>query len=101
LIVTRTMSSPPAVVDDPWAILTRRDSELATMEHPGFDVLHQLDLVAWSHRWRVQVELEETWQRRGIAPKIVYRTDGPLADHRHPRARRLTSGLDSVYSSGR
>jgi DNA-binding transcriptional LysR family regulator len=68
-----------AVVDDPWAILTRRDSELATMERPGFDALHQLDLVAWSHRWKVQVELEETWQRRGISPKIVYRTDDNLA----------------------
>jgi DNA-binding transcriptional LysR family regulator len=68
-----------AVVDDPWAILTRRDSELATLEHPGFDALHQLDLVAWSHQWRVQVELEETWQRRGISPKIVYRTDDNLA----------------------
>jgi DNA-binding transcriptional LysR family regulator len=68
-----------AVVDDPWAILTRRDSELATLEHPRFDALHQLDLVAWSHQWRVQVELEETWQRRGISPKIVYRTDDNLA----------------------
>jgi DNA-binding transcriptional LysR family regulator len=68
-----------AVVDDPWAILTRRDSELATLEHPGFDALHQLDLVAWSYQWRVQVELEETWQRRGISPKIVYRTDDNLA----------------------
>jgi DNA-binding transcriptional LysR family regulator len=68
-----------AVVDDPWAILTRRDSEIAAVEHPGFDVLHQLDLVAWSHRWSSQVELEETWQRRGISPKIVYRTDDNLA----------------------
>jgi DNA-binding transcriptional LysR family regulator len=49
------------------------------MEHPGFDVLHQLDLVAWSHHWNVQVELEEMWQRRGISPRIVYRTDDNLA----------------------
>jgi DNA-binding transcriptional LysR family regulator len=67
------------VVDDPWVILTRRDSDIATLDHPGFDVLHQLDLVAWSRRWGAQVELEETWQRRGIAPKIVYRTDDNLA----------------------
>ncbi|HEY1627783.1 MAG TPA: LysR family transcriptional regulator substrate-binding protein, partial [Streptosporangiaceae bacterium] len=68
-----------AVVDDPWVILTRRDSEIATLDHPGFDVLDQLDLVAWSRRWGAQVELEETWQRRGISPKIVYRTDDNLA----------------------
>src|ERR1700678_756154 len=67
------------VVDDPWVILTRRDSDIATLDHPGFDVLHQLDLVAWSRRWGAQVELEETWQRRGIAPKIVSRTDDNLA----------------------
>jgi DNA-binding transcriptional LysR family regulator len=38
-----------------------------------------LDLVAWSRRWSAQAELEETWQRRGISPKIVYRTDDNLA----------------------
>lgn len=67
------------VVDDPWVILTRRDSEFAGLENPGFDVLHQLDVVAWSRRWNAQVELEDSWQRRGIEPKIVYRTDDNLA----------------------
>jgi DNA-binding transcriptional LysR family regulator len=42
-------------------------------------VLDQLDLVAWTRRWRAQAELEDTWARRGIAPKIVYRTDDNLA----------------------
>jgi DNA-binding transcriptional LysR family regulator len=68
-----------SVIDDPWVILTRRDSEISTLEHPTFDVLHHLDLVAWSRRWRAQAELEEAWQRRGISPKIVYRTDDNLA----------------------
>ena len=67
------------VIDDPWAILTRRDSEIANLEHPGFDVLDHLDVVAWSRRWNAQVALEESWRRRGIAPKIVYRTDDNLA----------------------
>jgi DNA-binding transcriptional LysR family regulator len=67
------------VIDDPWVILTRRDSEIATLERPGFEVLDRLDLVAWSRRWNTQVQLEETWQRRGIAPRIVYRTDDNLA----------------------
>ena len=64
---------------DPWVILTRRDSAIANLEHPGFGVLDQLDLVAWTRRWRAQTELEDTWARRGIAPKIVYRTDDNLA----------------------
>src|ERR1700733_11460659 len=67
------------VIDDPWTILTRRDSEIANLEQPGFDVLHQLDVVAWTRQWSAQVELEETLQRRGIFPKFVYRTDDNLA----------------------
>jgi DNA-binding transcriptional LysR family regulator len=67
------------VIDDPWVILTRRDSEIATVDRPDFAVLDGLDLVAWSRRWNTQVQLEETWQRRGIAPRIVYRTDDNLA----------------------
>jgi DNA-binding transcriptional LysR family regulator len=68
-----------AVLADPWVILTRRDSAIAHLEHPGFGVLDQLDLVAWTRRWRAQTELEDTLARRGIAPKIVYRTDDNLA----------------------
>src|SRR5258706_2574263 len=66
------------LLDDPWVILTRRDSAIAELERPGFDVLDGLEVVAWSHRWRAQLELEEAWERRGVAPKIVYRThDNP------------------------
>jgi DNA-binding transcriptional LysR family regulator len=68
-----------AVLDDHWVILTRRDSVIANLERPGFGVLDQLDLVAWTRRWRPQAELEDGWARRGIAPKIVYRTDDNLA----------------------
>jgi DNA-binding transcriptional LysR family regulator len=68
-----------AVLDDPWVILTRRDGAIAGLEHAGFGVLDQLDVVAWTRRWPAQVELEDTWTRRGIAPKIVYRTDDNLA----------------------
>ena len=68
-----------AVLADPWVILTRRDSAIAGLDHPGFGVLDQRDLVAWTRRWRPQAELEDTWARRGIAPRIVYRTDDNLA----------------------
>src|SRR5579864_2965332 len=68
-----------SVLADPWVILTRRDSAIAGLEHAGLDVLDQLDLVAWTRRWRAQAELEDTWARRGLAPRIVYRTDDNLA----------------------
>src|SRR3984957_2733894 len=68
-----------AVLADPWVILTRRDSAIAGLEQAGFGVLDQLDLVAWTRRWRAQAELEGTWARRGLAPRIVYRTDDNLA----------------------
>src|ERR1700733_10205291 len=68
-----------AVLADPWVILTRRDSTIAGLEHPGLGVRDRRALVAWPRRWRGQAELEDTWARRGLAPKIVYRTDDNLA----------------------
>jgi DNA-binding transcriptional LysR family regulator len=68
-----------AVVEDSWVILTRRDSAIASLDRPEFTVLDQQDLVAWARRWRGQAALEDGWARRGIAPKIVYRTDDNLA----------------------
>jgi DNA-binding transcriptional LysR family regulator len=67
------------LLDDPWVILTRRDSELASAEEPTFDLLDGVDIVAWNRRWRTQVELEEAWRRRAIRPRVVYRTDDNLA----------------------
>jgi DNA-binding transcriptional LysR family regulator len=67
------------MLEDPWVILTRRDNAIAELHRPGFDVLDGADLVAWTHRWQGQRELEQAWARRGIAPKIVYRTDDNLA----------------------
>ena len=67
------------LLEDPWVILTRRDSPIADLQRPGFDVLHGLDVVAWTHQWKGQLELEQAWERLGIAPKIVYRTDDNLA----------------------
>ncbi|HYB86203.1 MAG TPA: LysR family transcriptional regulator [Streptosporangiaceae bacterium] len=70
------------LLEDPWVILTRRDSPIAELQRPSFDVLHGLDVVAWTHRWRGQLEIEQAWERRGIVPKIVYRTDDNLAFQR-------------------
>jgi DNA-binding transcriptional LysR family regulator len=67
------------LLKDPWVILTRRNSVIAELKRPGFEVLEGLDVVAWTHRWRGQLELEDAWQRQGITPKIVYRTDDNLA----------------------
>jgi DNA-binding transcriptional LysR family regulator len=38
--------------DDPWVILTRRDSSLASPERPSFDLLDGADVVAWTSRAR-------------------------------------------------
>jgi DNA-binding transcriptional LysR family regulator len=67
------------LLEDPWVVLTRRDSALGEVEHLSFDVLDGMEIVAWTRRWNSQVELEEAWRRRGIAPHIVYRTDDNLA----------------------
>ena len=67
------------LVEDPWVILTRRDSALSEDDHPSFDVLDGAELVAWTRKWHMQVQLEEALSRRGIAPRIVYRTDDNLA----------------------
>lgn len=67
------------LLDDPWVILTRRDSEIAAAENPSFDLLDGVDLVAWTQRWRTQNELEEAFRRRAIAPRFVFRTDDNLA----------------------
>lgn len=65
--------------EDPWVVLTRRDSDLVGAGHPSFELLDGADVVAWTSRWEVQTELEAAWRRRGINPRVVYRTDDNLA----------------------
>jgi len=67
------------ITEDRWVILTRRGSTISGMDRPGLDVLDGTDLVAWTRRWRTQRELEDLLSRRGVTPRIVYRTDDNLA----------------------
>ncbi len=67
------------LLEDRWVILTRRDSELAAEQAPSFDMLDGVDVVAWTRRWRTQLQLEEVWRQRAISPRVVYRTDDNLA----------------------
>lgn len=67
------------LLEDKWVILTSRDSELATATAPSFDLLDDTDVVAWTRRWPIQSQLEQAWRKRGISPRIVYRTDDNLA----------------------
>ena len=67
------------LLDDPLVILTRRDSPLLTLDDPTFDVLDGADVVAWTRRWPMQLELEAAWRRRGISPRVVFRTEDNLA----------------------
>jgi DNA-binding transcriptional LysR family regulator len=88
------------LLDDPWVILTRRDSELATAEDPTFDLLDGADIVAWNRRWRTQIELEEAWRRRAIRPRVVYRTDDNLALQRLVAAGFGHAFLDRLGATG-
>src|SRR5579862_9836572 len=67
------------LLEDRWVILTRRDSELAAEPNPSFDMLDGVDVVAWTRRWRTQLQLEHAWRLRAISPRVVYRTDDNLA----------------------
>jgi DNA-binding transcriptional LysR family regulator len=66
-------------MDDPLVILTRRDSPLVTLKAPTFDVLDGAEVVAWTRRWPLQLELEAAWRRRAISPRVVFRTEDNLA----------------------
>ena len=88
------------LLDDPWVILTRRDSELAAAQTPTFDLLDGVDLVAWNRRWRTQQELERAWRRRGIRPRVVFRTDDNLALQRLVAAGYGHACLDRLGASG-
>jgi DNA-binding transcriptional LysR family regulator len=88
------------LLEDPWVILTRRDSDLAAAEDPSFDLLDGVDLVAWTRRWRTQHDLEAAWRRRAIAPRIVYRTDDNLALQRLVAAGYGHACLDRLGASG-
>jgi DNA-binding transcriptional LysR family regulator len=88
------------LLDDPWVILTRRDSDLAAAAVPTFDLLDGVDVVAWNRRWRTQVELENAWRRRAISPRVVYRTDDNLALQRLVAAGYGHACLDRLGAAG-
>ena len=68
-----------ARLENPWVIPTRRDGPIGDVEHPSFELIDRTDVVVWTRRWIGQLDLEEAWRRRGIAPRIVYQTDDNLA----------------------
>jgi DNA-binding transcriptional LysR family regulator len=88
------------LLDDPWVILTRRDSKIAAAENPTFDLLDGVDIVAWNRSWRTQRELEEAWRRRAIAPHVVYRTDDNLALQRLVAAGFCHAFMDRLGAAG-
>jgi len=88
------------LLEDPWVILTRRDSELASAQEPTFDLLDGVDIVAWNRRWRAQVVLEEAWRRLAIRPRVVYRTDDNLALQRLVAAGYGHACLDRLGATG-
>ena len=75
------------LMEDRWVILTWRGSPLADAERPTLDLLDGVQVVAWGRHWWTQVELEDLWRRRGIAPRVVYRTDDSVTLQRLVAAR--------------
>jgi len=57
-----------ARLENPWVIPTRRDGPIGDVEHPSFELIDRTDVVVWTRRWIGQLDLEEAWRRRGIAP---------------------------------
>jgi DNA-binding transcriptional LysR family regulator len=88
------------VLEDRWVILTRRDSELAATETPSFDLLDGVDVVAWTLRWRTQIQLEQAWRQRAISPRVVFRTDDTLALQRLVAAGYGHACIDRLTASG-
>src|SRR5215831_11520899 len=70
------------MLEDPWVILTRRDSAIAELRRPGFDVLEGADLVAWTRRWRGSANSSRPGpgaaSRRGLftVPTTTWRCSG-------------------------
>ena len=75
------------LMEDRWVILTWRGSPLADVQRPSLDLLDGVQVVAWGQHWWTQVELEELWRRRGIVPRVVYRTDDSVTLQRLVAAR--------------
>jgi DNA-binding transcriptional LysR family regulator len=88
------------LLEDRWVILTRRDSELAAAESPSFDLLDGADVVAWTRRWRSQLQLEHAWRQRGISPRVVFRTDDNLSLQRLVAAGYGHACLDRLSANG-
>ena len=75
------------LLTDSWVILTWRGSPLADADRPTLELLDGVQVVAWNQHWQTQIELEEVWRRRGIAPRVVYRTDDSMVLQRLVAAR--------------
>lgn len=88
------------LLEDRFVILTRRDSELAAAEHPTFDLLDGVDVVAWTRRWRTQLALEQAFRQRAISPRVVFRTDDNLALQRLVASGYGHACLDRLSAAG-
>src|SRR5258708_7424737 len=81
------------LLEDPWVILTRRDSAMAELERPGVDVLDGLELVAWTHRGGAGGGGAggQAGEAAGLPGAPGEARHSPSAHHGHPRpGRRLT-----------
>ena len=79
-----------ALLDDPWVMLTREDSELARAPEPGFELLDGAPVIAWQAGWPNQAAA------RGRLAQARDRAARHLPHRRQPRpaaARRRRPGV--------
>ena len=67
-----------AVLDDPWVILTRRDSPIASLDHPGFGALDQRE------PGRLDSPVARSGRARGHLGPARHRTQDRLPHRRQP-----------------
>lgn len=67
------------LVEDPWVVVAPKGHGVLQAGTVGLEALDGVDVVAWHRRWARQAELEDAFDRSGVRPEIVFRTDDNLA----------------------
>lgn len=67
------------LVDDRWMVLSPASSPLTARDEVPISMLDGLPMIAWELSTGAQADLEATLRRRGIAPRIVFRTNDNVA----------------------
>ena len=67
------------LVDDRWMLLSPRAEPLTREDEVPIGLLDGLPMIAWELSTGAQADIEATLRRRGINPRIVFRTNDNVA----------------------